>query len=353
MLTSSLVVAFVACATPSTFEEEDSGTADAGRSDAAGGCPAAQMKCATACTDTSKDLANCGACAVKCKATQYCVKGKCNDACSAPAILCGQFCVDTTTDHENCGACGKGCANDQVCINKACAKSCPPALTVCDMDCVDTTSDPNNCGACANACGMNENCTGSTCCPAGSVTCNGACTDLKFDYSNCGACGFACGGNTPYCSNGQCVAGCVPSGNRLAFNNMNSHTANGCWMGNPCGTNAYNFSQSNGINFQANGQDLVCGGTTGCVAHVGITTYASSNTICQGKFDVYCDSNKVATLDTVGKTCGATAMTNGCNAQFVPQPCSTIRLVATGGSGQQSCCGGNAPDIMVVGVSAW
>ena len=122
------VAGFFACATPTVIEDEDSGVVDAGKPDGATGCPGAQTKCGTTCTDTSKDLANCGTCGAKCKATQYCVNGKCNDACTAPAMLCGQFCVDTTTDHDNCGACGKACLADQLCVGKACVKKCPKAF---------------------------------------------------------------------------------------------------------------------------------------------------------------------------------------------------------------------------------
>ncbi len=192
-----------ACATAPVFDD-DSGVPDAGRADSAAPCPGSQTRCGATCTDTAKDLSNCGACGTKCKATQYCAAGKCSDNCTMPFVLCGQFCVDTTTDHENCGTCGKACSVDQECKGKACLKKCPLGLTVCDMDCVNLTSDPTHCGDCNTACAMTELCTGSLCCKTGQIACNGACTDTGGDPNNCGACGFACGGLTPFCSNGMC-----------------------------------------------------------------------------------------------------------------------------------------------------
>ena len=177
---------------------------------------------------------------------------------------------------------------------------------------------------------------------------------MLADNQNCGTCGNVCSGGTPYCSQGTCVAGCVPSGSRQAFNTMQSHTTNGCWStGNPCSQDTYNFSQTYGENFQANGQYVVCSGTPACVGHVGIATYDSATDVCQGTWDVYCDTTKVGSIDTVGLECGGTAMTNGCSTSFTPTSCSTIKLVATGGSGVQNCCAGSAPDSMIVSVSAW
>jgi hypothetical protein len=87
---------------------------------------------------------------------------------------------------------------------------------------------------------------------------------------------------------------------------------------------------------------------------VGINTYASS-TVCQGQFDVYCNSTKVGSIDTVGKACQGSAMTNGCDTTFTPTSCSTIKLVLTAGAGTDLCCltSGTGPDTMLTGVSAW
>ncbi len=193
----------VACATSVQPDFDADVPQDAGKPDAAS-CTGSLTRCGAMCIDTTKDLANCGACGTKCKAGQFCASGKCQDTCTSPLKVCGQFCVDTTTDHDNCGMCSKGCSVDQDCKAGMCVKKCPANLSVCDMDCVNVASDSNHCGDCNTACAMNEHCTGSICCPGTTTTCNGACTDLNGDSNNCGACGFACGGNTPYCTNGQC-----------------------------------------------------------------------------------------------------------------------------------------------------
>jgi len=349
----ALGAVLLSCATASTFDD-DSGPVDSGTSDMGpAACPAMQKRCSNVCTDPQKDVNNCGSCGVKCKAGQYCAAGKCSDACSMPLVLCGQFCVDLNADHENCGKCGMGCSASQECKSKVCIKQCPSTLSLCDPDCVNLTTDPNHCGDCNTACGMNESCIGSLCCGQGQTACNGVCVNTQFDADNCGACGFACGGQTAYCGSGKCLAGCNPTGQRLTFNTLQSKTANGCWnTGNPCNTNNYSWSPNNGLNFAGNGQDAVCSGTTACVGHVGILTYQSSS-VCQGAWDIYCDSAKVGSIVTTNKACQGTAMNNTCNVAFTPRQCSTIRLVATGGGSGQACCGGGMPDAMLTGVSAW
>jgi hypothetical protein len=228
----------IACATPTAFDE-DSGTTDSGTTDG-GACPGSQKTCSNKCVDLTKDANNCGACANKCTAGQYCAASKCSNNCTPPLQICGQFCVDLDTDHENCGSCGKGCLPDQECKNKGCIKKCPLGLTVCDMDCVDMTSDPLHCGDCNTACGMNQICTGSLCCAVGQVACNGVCTSTSYDNNNCGACGFACGGNTPYCINGVCGAGISSTTDRIAggYYHTCGITQQGtlkCWGYNPYG----------------------------------------------------------------------------------------------------------------------
>ena len=62
------VVVAVSCAQP-TVLEDDAGDDAGPRPDGAAGCPiVSQKKCGTTCTDVTKDLANCGACGVKCTA---------------------------------------------------------------------------------------------------------------------------------------------------------------------------------------------------------------------------------------------------------------------------------------------
>ncbi len=229
------------------------------------------------------------------------------------------------------------------CDAGACGVACPPTMSTCsDGVCYDQKNFHDHCGSCGTACMPDtEWCNNGQCCPLGQLACNAMCTDVSSDNANCGT---VCSGQTPYCSNGTCVKGWVPSGSRAPLNTT-AKTTTGCWTGSPCAQDVYSFSPSYGVNFQANGQDLTCSGASTCVGHVGIATYAATN-VCEGAWDVYCDNTKIGNLNTVGKSCQGTAMTNGCNLTFTPAPCASIRLVATTGSGVQSCCGSSAPMIV-------
>ena len=162
---------------------------------------------------------------------------------------------------------------------------------------------------------------------------------------------MVCPSGTPNCYGGACSTTCSPTGTRQGFNTLSSGTANGCWMGNPCPQTTYLGSTTNGRNFKAINQDVVCGGTTACVNHVGITTYAAT-TYCQGGWDVYCDSTKVGNIDTTGKMCIGNPMTNGCSITFAPLTCSTIKYVGVKAGGG-ICCNTGSPDIMITATAAW
>ena len=147
--------------------------------------------------------------------------------------------------------------------------------------------------------------------------------------------------------------GCTPTGARAPFNQLSIDTASGCWSGNPCDNDAYNFQATDGQNFQAFNQQIACKGVATCVAHVGIGTYVSTPT-CQGNWDVLCDGVVVGQISTLGKTCTGSAMTNGCNITFVGRLCTEITLrAAADNDGNSGCCGGSSPDSMIVAVSAW
>jgi hypothetical protein len=226
-------------------------------------------------------------------------------------------------------------------------------MTACsDGICYDTQNFHDHCGNCNTACAADtEWCNFGHCCPLGQMYCNGSCVDVLNNDSNCAGCGNACSGGTPHCYQGVCSATCSPAGTRQAFNTLVSHTSSGCWNGNPCAQGTYTWTTSHGQSFQNTSEDTVCGGTTACVGHVGITTYqAASN--CQGTWDVYCNTTKVGTISTASKACQGDAMTNGCSVSFNPVSCSTIRLVATAGS-VGGCCGTGSIDTMLTGVSAW
>lgn len=139
---------------------------------------------------------------------------------------------------------------------------------------------------------------------------------------------------------------------RAALNNLASSTTTGCASGNPCQENAYHFTSTYEQNFADAGEQIVCSGVSTCVANVGIDTFNGS-TICQGTWDVYCDSAMVGTIDTLtAGSCIGSPMTNKCSVSFPPVTCSTITLVAETGSGSV-CCGKGNVDSMIVAVSAW
>jgi hypothetical protein len=226
-------------------------------------------------------------------------------------------------------------------------------MTECsDGICYDTQNHHDHCGNCTTACPSAQWCNRGNCCDPGKEYCGSACIDVLSDPSNCGGCANVCPSSAPYCQQGVCVMACVPSGSRAGLTTLSSSTVTGCWKGNPCANDAYNWTTTNGQSFEALNQDFVCGGTTACVAHVGINTYANSG-YCQGSWDIYCDTTKVGSINTVGKACQGSAMTNGCSTTFMPVTCSSIKVVATGGSGTQNCCAGPSPDSMIVSVSAW
>ena len=377
---TAVVCAFGACAKGLPLVE------DAGGIDATvdgSGCPQ---------FDTTKDPQHCGSCTNVCEAGLVCSSSKCQSSCQSPTTKCttdaGAVCASLASDPDHCGQCTTACEladaggmalgtgnpspnvpfdggydggpgwslGSPACEAGACNVACPSGMTKCNDDiCYDTQNHHDHCGACSTACASGEWCGSGHCCAQGTEWCGSACVDVLTDSNNCGSCGHACSGGTPYCSAGTCVAGCVPTGSRQPFNTLSSSTVTGCWTGNPCGTDTYNFSQTNGVNYQAVGENIVCGGTTACVGHVGINTYSGSTTICQGTWDIYCDGTKVGSIATTGKTCTGTAMTNGCSTSFTPKSCSSIKVQLSAGSGTDLCCdtSGTGPDSMIVGVSAW
>jgi len=355
----------------------DGGTTDDGGS----ACPQFDLK---------TDPLHCGSCTNACIAGQLCSAGTCKSSCDSPTTKCtidgGPLCVTLGSDPNNCGQCSKKCGAPDAgalaqgtgnldaglpptsgydagtgwvlgtpgCTSGSCNASCPAGTTDCGNGvCFDMQNHHDHCGSCGTACDPNDWCTSGHCCAPGQLYCGGACTDVTNSATNCGKCGTVCSGGTPYCANGTCTAGCNPAGTRQPFNSVVSSTVTGCYSaGNPCVQDTVVFGPANGRNFQALNQEFVCGGTTACIGHVSIGTYQSAGN-CQGTWDVYCNSTKLGSINTLGKACAGTAMTNGCGITFTPTSCTTLRFVATAGSGVQNCCGGVAPDSVIVAVSAW
>jgi cysteine-rich repeat protein len=157
-----------------------------------------------------------------------------------------------------------------------------------------------------------------------------------------------------FCANDCTANTCQPSGVRAPLNTLNIDTASGCWNGNPCSYDIYQWNQTHGQSFLGFGQAMSCTGAPTCVANVGITTYDGSVTQCQGTWDVYCDNELLGTVDTNGKTCTGSAMANTCRISFPGRVCGEIELrSAQDNNANGACCGGGEPDSMVTGVSAW
>ncbi|HEX4517808.1 MAG TPA: hypothetical protein VH054_29910, partial [Polyangiaceae bacterium] len=330
---------------------------------------------------------HCGSCTNACPSGEVCSSGKCNSTCQSPTTKCtggdgGVTCATLTSDPNHCGSCTTACsvadgggvvpgtnnpANPGItydsgvgwttgspsCDASTCATNCTQGFAGCsDGICYDTQNHHDHCGTCATACGASEWCNRGNCCPLGQEYCNGACVDVLTNNANCGACGNACGGGTPNCSGGVCSATCSPSGTRQAFNTLSSKTNTGCFSTSPCAESTYLWSSANIESFQNVGENIVCSGTTACVSHVGINNYADTSA-CQGSWDIYCDTTKVGTLNTVGKTCTGSPMSNGCSISFNPVTCSAIKIQASAGN-VHLCCGGSTQiDTSISGVTAW
>jgi len=362
-----------ACANGLVTEPTDASTSG----DSGGGCPQFNLQ---------TDPQHCGSCTNACGSGQVCSSGKCGSSCQSPTTKCtgtdgGITCANLGTDPQHCGSCTTACgvadgggvtpgtnnpANPGItydsgvgwttgtpsCTSNACGVTCGQGFTACsDGLCYDTQNHHDHCGTCTTACQSQEWCNRGNCCPLGQEYCNGACVDVLSNNQNCGACGNACGGGTPNCSNGVCSSTCVPAGTRQPYNTLQSKTATGCLTTSPCAQSTYLWSSNNIQSFYNVGENIVCSGTTACISHVGINNYQDTQA-CQGSWDIYCDSTKVGNLNTVGKTCTGTPMSNGCSISFSPVTCSTIKLQAASGN-TKACCASGTIDTSIAGVTAW
>lgn len=204
---------------------------------AGGSCPAGTKLCGTSCLDTTDPNVGCaGASCMPCpsgNASAICDgSGACALACNPGFGDCDgditNGCeTDTTGNLAHCGACNHACpgpAGQATCSGGACGLACPPGFLDCngipDDGCEGDLGSVANCGACFHAC-TNANgttaCFSGTCVPAcagSGADCNGNPDDGcevaliadPGDVANCGACGLACppGFN---CRNGVC--GCA------------------------------------------------------------------------------------------------------------------------------------------------
>ena len=148
-----------------------SGGIDAGPGDGGSGGQGRDVtQCNGVCTDLDLDANNCGACGVRCSASQVCRAGICGP-CPAKDTQCKDQCADLMNDSANCGACGHACAGATSCKNGVCG-ACDG--TVCGNSCVWLGSDSHNCGACGKVCGAGECCVNSQCTGSGTPARAGA-----------------------------------------------------------------------------------------------------------------------------------------------------------------------------------
>jgi hypothetical protein len=376
-LAIAAVASAYACATGTLTDEKDGSVGDATSGDG-GACPQ---------YDLATDPQHCGSCTNACGSGMVCSSGSCKSSCQSPTTKCtgtdgGVTCANLTSDTNHCGGCTKTCTaadgggidagtNNPVnpgviydsgvgwttgsasCDASACATVCSQGFAACsDGICYDTQNHHDHCGTCSTACASQEWCNRGNCCALGQEYCNGSCVDVLSNNANCGACGNACSGSTPNCANGVCSSTCTPAGTRQAYNTLQSKSATGCLTTSPCATATYNWASTNIQSFYNVGEYIVCSGTTACISHVGINNWSDPQA-CQGSWDVYCDSTKVGTLNTVGKTCSGSPMSNNCSISFSPVTCSTIKLQVASGN-TNACCGGtHQVDTSIAGVTAW
>jgi hypothetical protein len=86
-----------------------------------------------------------------------CISGVCGCDCGPGGTACAGACTNTTTDPQNCGACGAVClapaGGTAYCVAGACQAGCADAkLTVCGATCADLQTSLQNCGACGTVC---------------------------------------------------------------------------------------------------------------------------------------------------------------------------------------------------------
>ena len=134
-------------------------------------CATGDLLCSGVCVNIQTSKSNCGGCGVACQApanggATACVGGACQPTCAAPLGLCnaradagasGLACTDTSVEPVNCGACGQVCAPQQTCTAGVCT-SCPAGELQCPTAvpgrtaCKAVLSDNLNCGGCGAVC---------------------------------------------------------------------------------------------------------------------------------------------------------------------------------------------------------
>jgi cysteine-rich repeat protein len=317
-----------------------------------------------ACTNVCK-LATCGD-GFK-QGAEQCDLGVNNSNTGACTLLCKlPVCGDTFLQMSNMEECDDGnLSNTDMCVAPCKLAKCGDTYVQQGVEQCDDGNLVNTdacTGICKTAvCGDGFIRAGVEQCDDGNLVSTDACTGV-CNNAICGD-GFVRAGveecddgnqvDNDMCSNTCKNTACVPTGQRAPLNNLSFDSASGCWNGNPCDNDLYAWN-GDGQSFLGFNQAITCSGASTCVANVGITTYQSHATVCQGLWEVLCDDVVVGQINTLGKACAGSAMANGCKTSFPPRKCASIQLRAVAdGDNTAGCCGGTSPDSMLTAFSAW
>lgn len=169
----------------------------------AAACDAGLVACDTACADTARDPAHCGACGHACGVSQSCVAGACYDddcagtECTAAAICRGGRCTERTCLGVTCPA-GERCAAGY-CESASCADSQCPEGSVCRAQaCVDVSCN-------SVVCPLGQACSQGACYPrsCAAFDCNLAYACIQDDCINLACQGVICAAGR-FCLEGVC-----------------------------------------------------------------------------------------------------------------------------------------------------
>ena len=225
---ATLLSAMVACSVVNSPDDPTPANQDGDGGATPEGCPEGFEVCSGACSRTSIDPTNCGACGNACADGEVCGLGQCLFECGENLTNCGGSCLDLQTEADNCGACGNACvagANEEAptCTDGMCsAPTCTAGFDDCDgltatgCETEILGDDIHNCGACGLNCvaaanSVSATCTGGVCgtgmCEANFGDCdldpsNGCESNLLTDSQHCNDCATDC--NTFACMGGVC-----------------------------------------------------------------------------------------------------------------------------------------------------